>query len=454
MSAQLPGNNPPATLHQAAIESKLIPSDDPMEFLRLNRKPPQDLVPTAPPSPAQLDSQTKLTSQTQPLAPPQAPEPGQPHVGDDDEFVKDLMSQIKPAEAPTVEPVEPTPGELTSATEEEPTLLEQITGKKTKDDSIRDLRKKSTELQKTVTERDTLIQSLNDRVQKFEKGEEISEPVQQKLQRIEQLEHFERVHSLKTSREYIEEYEQPFEQSKVQAATLAEKYKVDVEVLDEALEISDERERNKYLKQQFGDDVAVIEVKAALQNVEATHARMIEAEKKPVESLRTAREQLQAREAQLEVRRLDGLKNTSRAGWIQAESELTTSGKYPELKITGDPANDKISKEILNRAAQEYGKTVRLLAANGTRELPADVAAILAKRFLMSEAAAVMAESRAQHFQRAEEVLESTKRKNGYLRPPIGVSNHGAPAGAAPTRTQTPEEAADKVLAQVLSGKR
>lgn len=356
-------------------------------------------------------------------------------------FETEPFAQPKTAPAPEVKP-EP------EIQKEENSLLELVTeGKKSKEDSIKDLRQKANELKTQLEEKETILGTLQGDLERYKTGEALPDVIKAKEERIAQLEQYEQLHGLRFSPEYQKKYVEPLEAAKTQAVKLAEEYQVDPMVLNQALAIEGKRELNAFLKDHF-DDVGALEVRDVLAQIKTLENETARAEEQPAIALGKLREEFQVQSAEQEKQRLTSIAATSRDGWIKALVEVREKGEYPELTLTGDPKQDEVVIPILDSSAQEYGKFVKMLAELGVKELPSDVAKITAKRFLLSQASAVMAQSRAHHYQRSEDILNQTRRTQSMTRPPVGMTSGGG-SSPAPARSMTPDSAADVLLGMV-----
>lgn len=92
---------------------------------------------------------------------------------------------------------------------------------------------------------------------------------------------------------------------------------------------------------------------------------------------------------------------------------------------------------------------VTLLGQSGVKDIPPDAAKILAKRYLMSQAASIMSKSRAHHHSRSEELLNQTRRTASMIRPQIGGVADASPAPVAPQPARI-EDKAETLLNSVL----
>jgi len=317
--------------------------------------------------------------------------------------------------------------------------------------SIKNLRKITNATKKELRDVQQQLEVTKESLTKYESGEAVPEKVREYEQRINELERYEQLHNFRLSRQYRERYAEPLEQLKTEARQLAQEYAIDPSVLDKALSIENKKDYNQFLKKHF-DDLGAQEAKTILDKIKGIHVEMVEAEKQPAQELERIKQEQEHREQTEAAHRMQNLSNTVKSGWTEALTEMHTEGEYPELQLReNDPEHNKYVQPILDSAAAEYGKFIKLLAQSGVKELPKDVAKILAKRFQLSQAAAVISASRAQHYMRAEDLLSSSTRNRPYVRPQVGSTAPGngskGPTQQGPT---SPAEAADMLLNSVL----
>jgi len=234
---------------------------------------------------------------------------------------------------------------------------------------------------------------------------------------------------------------------KEKAIQTATDYGVAPEVLDYAYKLENKRDLNQFLRRHF-DEVEALEVRELLSSIKQVDIAAQEALARPSETLQQLKEEQQQFASQQESTRLERISSMAKTGWIEALTELRSVGDYPELTLTGDADNDKYVQPILSDAATEYGKFIKELGFNGTKELRPEASKILAKRFLLSQAAAIAMESRSQHHHRAQELIETTKRQANYIRPPVGGGAGSSPM-STPTQPRSPLEAGDEILRRI-----
>lgn len=344
----------------------------------------------------------------------------------------------KPVEQPQEAPKETLDG-----------ILESATAKKGPAESLKALRQKADSYKSLLEAREAEILEREERLKKYETGEILPESVKNKLDRVSQLEQYEKLHALKTTTEYQEQYIQPIEDLKQKAAGIAADYGLSVGVIEKAYHIVNQKEQNAFLMKHF-DTIGATEVKNLIEDMrDATNAKE-RAELEPQQALQRILEEKQNAEAFSTAQRLSTIERNANSGWVESITELTSGGDYPELTYTGNTEHDNTYvKPVLEEAAKEYGKFVKSLAALGARELPAELAKIVAKRFLLSQASSVMSASRAHHYNRAEEVISSARRSSPLLRPQIGGGMPSTPQTSNRTGAGGLEAAADALLRKV-----
>jgi hypothetical protein len=427
----LPQNNPPS-------------QENPLDWVKQNIGAKRISVEEATPGFVRTSQPAQGAPVPQPAPAVSVPPPVPQTPAEADAFVQTLMeSAAAPAVAPVVSPEDaPVEGEEQGKSPEQ---------------SLKDMRKIIRKVNKDLEEERTVRTRTEEQLEKFKTGEAIPEVLKEKETRIAQLETYEKLHALKLSPEYQEKFVQPFQEETQKAAAVAKDYGVDPRIVGEALKIENKRELNNFLRSHF-DDTGIMEFRGHLDRARELSAQANAAEREPAESMTRLQSEFQSQQREREERRVASIKGNAQSGWSTALKELSASGEYPELTLTGDPEHDKIVTEVRTNAASEFGKFITLLGNSGVKDLPPDAAKILAKRFQMSQASAIMAKSRAHHYSRSEEVLETSRRTASMIRPQVGGMNDGVPAGgggAAPARTQgTLQDKGEQLLNSVLQKRR
>lgn len=399
------------------INRGLLPGKDPLDFIKSNLRPaPQQ---PAPPSPVDIiinSSSAQLSEPSLPVTPSVPPQ---------EEVVQSRPDHIEKDPEP-------------QTTEEEGSEIQE---------SFRGIRKKLTHTENTLKEKETLIENLTRQVEESKKS---TEEVQRLKDRIDQLEKYETIVSLKTSPQYVEKYVKPIEETKGKLQTLAKEYEIPAKILEDATRITSKRELNQYLGRYF-DELGASEARGLIESLRSQQLQAQQAEEQPKQTLEQINNEIAQRTQAEEAQRGQKIATSAQEGYVEALQELQNEGKYPELVIRdGDEKHNSYSKPIINNAAAEYGKFVKLLHMVGGKDLPKEAAKIIAKRFLLAESALVMAESRAQMYDQTQNLLNSVKKNARFNRPAVGGTVSATSAPVAPSRPQSPEQAADVLLNNVL----
>lgn len=388
--------------------------------------------------PGFVPSQAPQHSAPIPVPPPAEVAPATPVVEPKNEaqaFVDSLVADAEKA-APAVAPLE---GDETPVEGEDPKSPEQsLKGMR------KIIRKVNTDLE---TEREGRLRAEAE-IEKFRTGEKIPDVLKEKDQRIEELSHYEKLHGLKLSPEYQQKYVEPYNDTMARAAQLAKDYGVDESVVQDALHIENKRELNSFLRTHF-DEVGTLEVRTLVDSARNLSQQAAAAEQKPQDSMVQLRSEFQAQQQEREQQRVTTIQQNAQGGWRESVKELAGSGEYPELTLTGEAEHDKIVTEVRTAAASEFGKMITLLGQSGVKDIPPDAAKILAKRFLMSQASAIMAKSRAHHYSRSEELLNQSRSRAKMIRPQIGGVADASPAAPMPQPARI-EDKAETLLNSVL----
>lgn len=437
----------------------------PLEFIRNNLKPTTPLIqqasadtatavvaPAASPAPSTvptsmeqqalagptMDSeaisnllQEALTAPTSPLAPKAGAPAADPNTKE---------PAASPAEAAPIAPAPEGEGDEIADVPNVPAA-----------ENFRKLREKVKHTTKTLAEVKAEKDALEVKVKDYETGKEAPEVVRSMGTRIAELEHFEKLHSLKTSKEYRDAFIRPLEQLQSKAAQMAEEYGVPGEVLNRALGLRN-RDLNGFLEQHF-DSVGALEMKGVINQMQHIRTKAGEAELEParvLEQLRTEHDQIQTHR---KMQQREVIVNRAKDGWQRAMAAVRQEGKARELIYReGDTKhNENFVKPVVEAAGKEYGKLVRILAEHGLEELPEEVSYALSRMTLLAHASAVSIDSREAALRHAEEIEANTKRVDSYNRPTIGGfsrSTASAPASKPKDLTTAVDDHLNKILSR------
>lgn len=410
--------NTPVMPQASDISRGLVDGQDPLDFIKQNLQRPQ---PSQTPQPAQATATEQIQDAIK-----------QSFVDKDTGL--ELPFDTKQTQTPPP-PEQPQEGEQQQQPDKGP------------EESIKNLRKKANELSKLVEERGSEAEQLKEQLEKYKTGEALPDVIEQYKTRISELERYEQLHALRMSKNYAQKYVEPIEQLKTKAISIAEEYGVNPAILDKAITLPNRKELNSFLSKHF-DEVGALEVREALDGIKKLSIEAQQAEAEPAQTLENLRQEQQRHEQAQEKERVTKISNTAKSSWVEALTELRDGEQYPELQLTGNEEHDKYVRPILNEAAAEYGKFVKELGLTGAKELRPEAAKILAKRYLLSQVAAIAMESRTQHYKRAEELINESKRQSQFIRPPVGGGTVSAPMQDN-KKPSSPSEAADYLLQKI-----
>ena len=319
-------------------------------------------------------------------------------------------------------------------------------------ESIKDLRKKTQELSKALEDERSTREQLQSQYAKFETGEDIPVEVKEKYEtRIKELEPYEKLHALKLSKEYKENYVEPFNALKEEAAQLAEDYKVDIQVFEQATKIENKRDLHSYLRKHF-DDVGTLEARDLVLKARNLRQAAREAEMSPAQTLQALQQERTERETKEAEMRLSRINTVSKDSWKTAMHDLASDGRSPELTLQpNNPEHNKFVQPIIEKASTEYDAFVGWMAKNGVSDLPPAIAKNLAVIFAKAYSSEVAKQSREHHYNRAEAVLQESQKRSQMTRPPIGAANRGGTTigDRNAERPSSPMDAADALIRQV-----
>lgn len=384
--------------------------------------------------------------------PQQTPTPPQqvtPQTAKPIEPTFDFEKKEEPKTEPTIEQL---------VTPEEPVVEEPKGGVES---SLKDMRKLLNETKTTIKAKDAEIEEVKTKLTKYEKGELFPEVIQEKDAEIARLSPFEKLHSLKTSREYREYFVKPMNQLTEKLEAIAKDYDLPPEVAKEALNINNRAELNRFLSNHF-DEVGALEVKEVINGIKNLQQNAQAAEAEPAKALADMQAHNQNVEAQRKKHKLGVMANTSRSAWADSLNQIKEEGQIHELIFDDNDSehNENFVKPIVTQAAAEYGKLVTMLAEAGLEDLPQNVAKALARMSQLAHASAISIHSREQAVKHARELEKNTNRTNGYYRPSMSGSNAGGSGSSASgTGALTPgkptelKQATSEILSKVMGSR-
>lgn len=307
------------------------------------------------------------------------------------------------------------------------------------------------ETSKTLKQLQAEKAQVDEELGNFKAGKVVPDILIEQEERISQLEHYEKLHNLKVSKEFREKYISPIASIKTRLGEIAADYEIPKEVIDDAINLTNRRELNGFLSQHF-DEVGALEVKQAITQIQELQSEARAAEAEPLKALNNLQADSERVYAERNQQRKIQIANKSKSAWSSALSKIREEGEAVEL-ITqeNDPEyNSKVVQPILNSASSEYGKLVSMLAELGIEDLPDNLANALARMVQLAHASAVSIKTRNLATKESRELLANTQRTSHYMRPRIGGANSGGDGGAPKSAPATPTDAANQLINQVM----
>lgn len=411
---------PPATAHQAPA-----PVKESVAMRALKRAqgmpPPSDAPAT--PAPAQPPVAAKPEAKPAPVVQEAVIPPVQ-------ETIKEPAAQ-EGAEEYEVNPQKPVE---TILAEEE---IDAITDPQPENFmKLRKNLKTTIKLKKTL---ETELEETKKRLIEYETGIAAPEQLTKMQQRIQELEVFEQVHNFKGSPAYKENFIKPIEEQRTKFLELSEDYNLPETFLDQAASIENKAELNRFLSTHL-DQVAALEVKSIVENIKKVRTKAVEAEKNPQVTMAHLEQQQKRLEEAREQQRAESIKNSSKNGWIGSLMQLRETGEFPELKfIEGNSEhNEKIARPLIQKAASEYSKVVKLLSDHGIKQLPYEVSYALANMVQRAYVSSIAAAQRAHLVEELETTKKLIQTRQNIDRPGAnGVGVMSAPSGYQQTQNPT-----------------
>lgn len=323
-------------------------------------------------------------------------------------------------------------------------------------ENFKRLRTKLKETSKTLKGFQEEKAKLEKEIESYKTGKVVPEALQGMEDRVKELEHFERIHSLKTSRAYQEQYIKPLSELKTKLGALAADYDIPPEYMNDALNITNKADLNRFLSQHF-DDVGALEVKQLITQAKELQGKAVEAEKEPAQALARLEEENQNRMAFEDSQRLESISSSSKHAFTEALGAIKQEGKYHELIIDPEDAehNETYVKPLISAASKEFGKLVTVLANSGLKTLNHEAAYALAMSVLRAHASAVSVQTREAAARYAHEIENNTRRTSSMVRPAIGSTVGSSGSGdVEPKKPDSLKEAIANQLNTVLAKKR
>ncbi len=331
-----------------------------------------------------------------------------------------------------------------------------IDPKGTTAENFKKLRTKLKSLNTRTKELETELQTKSERLQEFETGSIVPEEHKKLLERVSQLEPYEKLYNLKASPAYVESFTKPLDQEISKLREIGQEYGADERILKAALDAKTRPEQNAILARYF-DEVGALEVKAIISNIKNIQSKAAEAEKEPEKALATLHDSNKAIVEERKARSREAIGNVSKDAWVDSLVGLRTENMFPEISFReGDTEhNDKIAKPILTKASIEYGKLINALANHGLETLPKDIASALARMVTLAHVSAIASNDRNNLRVELANIQNRITHRNTINRPGInGVNTTASTRQVSTSSNQGTLHAEDRTPGGVKAARR
>lgn len=316
------------------------------------------------------------------------------------------------------EPVEESVEEPIEEPLEEPAEDPLVEKRKNKETNIKNLRNALKSSRDRVSELELELENKNKELERLSEIDDLKAQLQEKEERLQQLKSYEDVVSLYGTEGFKEKFYDSVDTLREQAVDIASDYGVDEDVIDRALQISNQRQLNDYLSNYF-DTFAVQDIRGIIKEAQQIITDRQKAESEPARAREILLTNVAKRKEAENIQARKILNTVGTDAWndMAAAYSNKESGVALLQEKQGNKTHNALRESILKSASQEYGKTLAVLAQNGLKELPPTVARAMASRYQLGEAAAhaiVQAESLRKENQSLKEEL---KKFTDYNRP-------------------------------------
>lgn len=369
------------------------------------------------------------------------------------EVSKTAILESAPKEEPKIEnpPIEPSPDPAPKLETPPKLTAQDLIDDKEDEKSWKGLRNKATRWENKAEENAKLLLEKEEYIAKIEKGEIEIEPIKALKEEKKSLEKFKYLFEFESAPETIETFVEPLNKVKEKLKLYSEEYKVPLEELEALIDKDGVAETNKFLGTRF-DPIGGAEVKGLIDNAKALKRNFESAKQNSKESLEALRSNAILAKQNQEIERVGRIDSKAKTSWVRAVQKLQADEKYPELTYRQDPEHDSFVKGVLDNTAKEYGIFIQFLADHGVKDLPEEIGEILASRFLLSETAGVMAQSRDVIFKEHMSTLNGARDRRKYDNPPLGSTFRGSSNGGGPNVARGPDSpvaAGDAILRKI-----
>lgn len=317
----------------------------------------------------------------------------------------------------------------------------------TKEENFRNLRNALKASNNRVSELETELAAREEDLKKLDSVSELEAQLAEANSKIEKLQKYEDIIGLYGTEGFKEEYYDKVDNIKKDIMSLANDYGIGEDVIDHAIQITNQKQLNEFLGQYF-DVYSVQDIRKSIKEIQGILNAREEAENNPVKTREYLLTNFAKKKDAMDKQSRENIKLASMSAWTEMSETYSNPASGVDIlqEKKGNKEHNDTRLGILNNSSQEFGKLVAVLTDNGLKSLPSNVARALASRFQLGETAAyaiVQAESLKKE---NDELKAELKKFTNYNRP---LGNAGS-SSAVSGKNSTTAELKGKDLARYL----
>lgn len=353
---------------------------------------------------------------------------------EEENSVKKIRRKVEQKQQEAVRPTEDSSNKESASSNEEEgnesveytdnTLTENpLAGaRSTKEENFRNLRNALKASNNRVSELETELAAREEDLKKLDSVSELEAKLAEANSKIEKLQKYEDIIGLYGTEGFKEEYYDKVDNIKKDIMSLANDYGIGEDVIDHAIQITNQRQLNEFLGQYF-DVYSVQDIRKSIKEIQGILNAREEAENNPVKTREYLLTNFAKKKDAMDKQSRENIKLASMSAWTEMSETYSNPASGVEIlqEKKGNKEHNDTRLGILNNSSQEFGKLVAVLTDNGLKSLPSNVARALASRFQLGETAAY-----------AIVQAESLKKENDELRAELKkFTNYSRPLGSA-----------------------
>lgn len=307
----------------------------------------------------------------------------------------------------------------------------------TKEENFKNLRNALKASNFRVSELETELKAKEEELKKLDSVSELEAQLQEANSKLEKLQKYEDIIGLYGTEGFKEEYYDKVDSIKSDIMDIARDYGVEDNIIDQAIQITNQRQLNEFLGQYF-DVYSVQDIRKNIKEIQNILEAREEAENNPVKTREYLLANFAKKKDAMDKQARENIKLASMSAWTEMSETYSnpTSGVDILQEKRGDKNHNDTREGILNTASQEFGKLMAMLTDNGLKSLPSNVARALASRFQLGEVAAYAIVQSEGLKKENDELKAELKKFTNYSRP---LGNAGSSSAISGKNSQTSE---------------